>query len=71
MPPRILASRFIYMYMHVAPFSDCSLLNLSVPFKVIQRGLRLFSDVWSENHAALFKKIDENLFKSTNTIKWF
>ena len=29
----------------------------------------MLSDVWSEN-AAFFKEIDENSFKSTNTILW-
>ena len=34
MPPRIISSRF--MYIHVAPSSDCSLLTLNLPFlKVI------------------------------------
>ena len=42
--------------MYIAPSSDHLLLILNVPFKVILRKLRLFSDVWSEN-IALFKKV--------------
>ena len=30
----------------------------------------MFYDVWSENHAALFKKTDESSFKFTKIILW-
>ena len=42
--------------MYVAPSSDCSLLILDLPFKVILRRVRLFFDIWSEN-AALSKRL--------------
>ena len=57
------------MFMYIAPASDCSLLTLNLPIKVILRRFELFSDVWDKNNA-LFKKIRENSFKSTNTIIW-
>ena len=53
--------------LHVAPSSGEPLSNLNLPFKWILGGLRLFSDVWSEN-AALFFFFYDNSFKSTNTI---
>ena len=64
MPPRIR----LYLCTYLAPSSDHSLLNLNVPLKSIIRRFEVFSDVWSENE--LFTKIDENSFKSTNTILW-
>ena len=44
--------------MNIAPSSGNKLLNLNLPFKMILRGLRLFSDVWSQN-AALFERFIE------------
>ena len=44
------------MYIHVAPSSDRSLLNLNVPFKLILRRIGDVTDVWSEN-AALFIRL--------------
>ena len=45
--------------MYIASSNDLSLLTLNLPFKVILRRLKLFSDVLSEN-AATFQKTDEN-----------
>ena len=52
--PRKFGHRF--MYIHVAPSSGHSLMNLNVHFKLTLRRFGLFSDVWSEN-AALFKRL--------------
>ena len=41
--------------MYIAPSSVHELLNVNLPFKLILRRLRLFSDIWSEN-AALFER---------------
>ena len=62
--PREFYHRFIY----IAPSSDLSLLSLNVPLKWFYGGLMVFSNVRSENAAPFFKQIDENSFKSTNTI---
>ena len=54
--------------MYIAPSNDHLLLTHKLPFKVILRKFEVVSS-WSEN-AALFQKIDENSFISTNTILW-
>ena len=46
-------NKFHHRFMYIAPSSDHSLLTPNLPFKVVLRDLRLFSDVWSEN-ATLF-----------------
>ena len=57
-----------HRFMYIAPSSDHSLLTPNLPFKVI---LREFEVVfWClEWECCTFQKIDENSFKSTNTIK--
>ena len=45
--------------MYIAPSSGHVLLNLNLPFKLILRRFRLFSDIWSaalSENAALFKR---------------
>ena len=61
---------FYHRFMYLAPSSDCSLLTLSLPFKVI---LRRFEVVfWClEWECCIFQEIDENSFKSTYTILQF
>ena len=44
--------------MYIAPSSGHEVLNRNLPFELILRRLRLFSDVWSEN-AALFERLME------------
>ena len=44
--------------MYIAPSSGHISLNFNMPFKLILRGLRLFSDAWSEN-AAFFERLME------------
>ena len=47
-------AKFYRRVMYIAPSSGLALLNLNLPFKLILRGgLRLFSNVWSENAALL------------------
>ena len=50
--------KFYHRVMYIAPSSGHISLNCNMPFKLIQGGLRLFSDVWSEN-AALFERLME------------
>ena len=48
----------IEFIIYIAPSSGHILLVLNLPFKLIQGGMRLFSDIWSEN-AALFERLLE------------
>ena len=54
MPPKCY-----HRVMYIAPSSGHILLNLNLPLNWFYRGLRLFSDAWSENYAALFERMME------------
>ena len=61
--------KFCHRFMYIAPSSGCYLLNRNMPFKLI---LRRFEIVfWClEWECCTFQNIDENSFKSINTILW-
>ena len=53
--------KILHVVMYIAPSIGHILLNINLHFKLINRvnhGLRLFSDVWSEN-ASLFESLME------------
>ena len=61
-----VGDKFPYRFMFIASSSDCSLLTLNMPFKVILR--RSDEVVFSclNRECWTSQKIDENSFKSTN-----
>ena len=58
---------FCHRVMYIAPSSDYISLNWKMPFKLILRMIEVV--FWCmEGECCIFKKIDGNSFKSTNTI---
>ena len=59
---------FYHLFIHITPSRECSLLTLNLPFKVILRRFEVVS--WClEWECCTFQNIDENSFKSTNTMQ--